>query len=81
MDGMPFLGEIIIAPEIAVDQALRYRIGPERELRRLLVHGILHLLGYDHETDEGRMNRLQTRLLRRKSLVDAPPLSDLKVSR
>lgn len=67
VEGLPFLGEIVIAPEIAWRQAQRWRTRPEREVRRLLVHGILHLLGYDHEHDAGEMNRLQRRLLRRPS--------------
>lgn len=78
---VPFLGEIIIAPEIAVHQAARYKVSPEREIRKLLVHGILHLLGYDHETDSGRMNRFQTKLLRRKAFVNSPALADLRVNR
>jgi probable rRNA maturation factor len=74
IDQIPFLGEIVISPEIAVRQAIQWRVHPERELKKLLVHGILHLLGYDHETDGGRMNRIQDKLLRRKSFRDAPPL-------
>ena len=45
MDRTPFLGEVIIAPKIAALQAARYRVSAERELRKLLVHGIVHLLG------------------------------------
>lgn len=78
VEGRPFLGEILIAPEIAAVHAARYRIPVERELRKLLVHGILHLLGYNHETDDGEMNRLQRKLLRRKILSPALPLTALK---
>ena len=81
MEDMPFLGEILIAPEAAVDHATRTHGCPERELRKLLVHGTLHLLGYDHETDRGRMKRLQARLLRRRFFMNAPALADLKVNR
>jgi probable rRNA maturation factor len=81
MDGIPFLGEIVIAPEIAANNAVRFRIGPDRELKKLLVHGILHLLGYDHETDRGQMNRYQRRLQRRRFFQNAPSLADLKVNR
>ncbi len=81
VEGIPFLGEIIIAPEMAAFNAHRYRARPEKELRKLLVHGILHLLGYNHETDRGQMNRLQNRLLRRKLLADCPPLAIMKESR
>jgi probable rRNA maturation factor len=40
-----------------------------REIDRLLVHGFLHLLGYDHETDEGQMDALESRLRRRLGLA------------
>jgi probable rRNA maturation factor len=69
-----FLGEIVIAPQIAVLQAARYGTRPEKEIRKLLVHGILHLLGYNHETDRGRMDHLQAKILRRKSLANSPAL-------
>ena len=78
MEGRPFLGEIVIAPEIAAFHAASYGISPEKEVRKLLVHGILHLLGYNHETDQGQMKRLQTRLLRRKSLSTTFPLEIMK---
>lgn len=81
MDGIPFLGEIVLAPEVAVRQAISRRATPERELRMLLLHGILHLLGYDHEADRGRMNRIQKRLMRRKFFMEGRPLADLKVER
>lgn len=75
MEGRPFLGEIVIAPEIAASHAVSYGTSPEKEVRKLLVHGILHLMGYNHETDQGQMKRLQTRLLRRKLLSTAFPLA------
>lgn len=48
-DGMELLGDVVICPAVAAEQ-----VGGESEIRLLLVHGILHLLGYDHETDEDR---------------------------
>jgi probable rRNA maturation factor len=78
LDGFSFLGEIVIAPEVALKQAIRYGIRPERELRKLLVHGVLHLLGYDHESDQGQMSRLQTKLLRRKFILNSPSLADFR---
>ena len=65
VEGEPFLGEIVIAPSVAVEQARRFRTKTNTEIRRLLVHGILHLLGYDHETDHGEMIQLQARLMRK----------------
>jgi probable rRNA maturation factor len=46
------LGDVIIAPEIAAAQADELGTTIESELNLLLVHGILHLLGYDHDSDE-----------------------------
>jgi probable rRNA maturation factor len=80
LDGFLFLGEIVIAPGVALDHAIRYGVQPERELRRLLVHGVLHLLGYDHETDQGQMNRLQTKLLRRRFILNSPSLADFRAN-
>jgi probable rRNA maturation factor len=46
------LGDVVIAPEVALAQAEEYGHTVEEELNLLLVHGVLHLLGYDHEADE-----------------------------
>jgi probable rRNA maturation factor len=81
IEGRLFLGEIVIAPEVAALQAARYGMRPEKEMRKLLVHGILHLLGYNHETDSGQMNRIQAKLLRRKSLASSPALMKRKETR
>jgi len=51
-DGM--LGDVVICPAYAARTAGDERAGLDRELRVLLVHGILHLLGYDHEADDER---------------------------
>ena len=72
VDGLPFLGEIVIAPEIAARQAAEYGTSPEREIRKLIVHGMLHLMGYDHETDCGEMIAMQNRVLRRRFFTEAP---------
>lgn len=60
-----YLGDIVISVETASRQARRRGTGLARELRLLTLHGFLHLLGYDHETDDGRMRRLEYRLRRR----------------
>ncbi|MGC8587850.1 MAG: rRNA maturation RNase YbeY [Hydrogenobaculum sp.] len=44
-----YLGEIVISYETALKQAIEYNVSLEQELTRLLVHGIVHLMGYDHE--------------------------------
>ena len=60
------LGDIIISVETAKRMAVEYSISLDREIAFLFIHGILHLLGYDHETsaeDEEEMFALQTKLL------------------
>ncbi len=73
-EGVPYLGDIVIALEVASDNAARWQISPDKEVRKLIVHGVLHLLGYDHETDLGEMDRLQARLLRRRYFVGSEPV-------
>jgi probable rRNA maturation factor len=81
IEGMRFLGEILISPAVAADQAIRYGVTSEKELRKLLVHGTLHLLGYDHETDEGQMNQMQAKLIHRIFFSQLPFIIPLKASR
>ena len=59
------LGDVVIAKGLAVRQARAAGHRVRIELRRLALHGLLHLLGYDHERDDGRMARLERRLLRK----------------
>ena len=63
-----YLGDIVVARGMAAKQAraLGHSLGVE--LRVLALHGLLHLLGYDHETDSGRMARLEARLRRKARL-------------
>jgi len=64
-----FLGDIVISVPYAAREARRREDTRSREIDRLLVHGFLHLLGYDHETDEGQMDALEGRLRRRLGLA------------
>jgi probable rRNA maturation factor len=64
-DGTRPLGEIAISVPQAARQARAAGHSLARELRLLALHGYLHLLGYDHEVDDGTMLRLQARLAKR----------------
>jgi probable rRNA maturation factor len=59
------LGDIAISVERAESQAKENELPFEREIAQLILHGLLHLCGYDHETDGGEMNRLELRLRRK----------------
>jgi probable rRNA maturation factor len=63
-----FLGEVVIASGVARRQARRAGHSVQVELRILGLHGLLHLLGYDHERDDGRMARIERRLRRKGGL-------------
>jgi probable rRNA maturation factor len=66
-DGVTRLGEVIISYPQAVAQAREQGHSPERELALLVIHGILHLLGYDHEEpeEESKMRNRERELLER----------------
>ena len=65
--GAPVIGDIYIAPDVARENARRHRASVREELARLVVHGVLHVLGYEHADDESRVRspmwRRQERLL------------------
>ena len=59
------LGDVVISVEQAALQAVEHGLGFDQEVSQLILHGLLHLCGYDHETDKGEMNRVELRLRRR----------------
>jgi probable rRNA maturation factor len=60
-----FLGDIVISAEQAHKQAKENKLTLEKEIKQLILHGVLHLCGYDHETDKGEMNRRELTLRRK----------------
>ena len=59
------LGDVVVSVEQAARQADQHGLGLETEVAQLILHGLLHLCGYDHERDGGEMNALELRLRRR----------------
>jgi len=62
------LGDIVIATGVAARQAEEHGHAPGVEFKVLALHGLLHLLGYDHEVDAGRMSRAEARLRKKGGL-------------
>ena len=61
----PELGDIAVSVETAARQAKENGLSFDNEIAQLILHGLLHLSGYDHETDNGEMNRFELRLRRK----------------
>jgi len=64
-----YLGDIAISPATARRYAKKNERPLANELRVLILHGVLHLLGYDHETDRGEMDRIERKLRKRLGLT------------
>ena len=65
----PYVGDIAISPETARRNARLFSRTFPAEMRILILHGMLHLAGFDHETDHGEMDQLERRLRRRLGVV------------
>ena len=64
-----YLGDIAISPETAKRNAKKYGRTLADELKILILHGVLHLMGYDHESDRGEMDRIERKLRQRFGLA------------
>ncbi len=69
--GAEYIGDIAISPETARRNARRFSRSLPAELRILILHGMIHLAGYDHESDHGEMDRLERRLRKRLGVAGA----------
>lgn len=58
-----FLGDIAICPEVAMENSKEFGHSFDSEMKKLLVHSILHLIGYDHKNDKGKMARMEKNIL------------------
>ena len=68
MTGRRFLGDVVVATGMASRQARAARHALSVEFRRLALHGLLHLIGYDHTRDDGQMERFERRLWRKSGM-------------
>ena len=68
LEGEESLGELAISAPRAKSQAAEFGHAIEAEIEILMLHGALHLLGHDHETDKGAMRRLESRWRQKLSL-------------
>jgi probable rRNA maturation factor len=59
------LGDVVISVEQAARQAQENDLSLDQEIAQLILHGLIHLCGYDHSTDNGEMDRLEIRLRRK----------------
>jgi probable rRNA maturation factor len=75
-DEAPYLGDVVLAAETIVQEAAERSIAPTAHLQHLVVHGLLHLLGFDHDTDADAeaMEHLETEIL--ATLGIANPYAD-----
>lgn len=67
-----YIGDIAISPQTAQRNARRFSRSLPLELRILILHGMIHLAGYDHEKDHGEMERLERRLRKRLGVAGRP---------
>jgi len=70
VEGMP-LGSIVINSELAQEKADELGHTKEEEESLLFIHGILHLLGYDHEVDSGEMRKMEEKIIKKFSLPES----------
>ena len=69
-DTRGFLGDVVIAAGVSRQQARAAGHTVQTELRVLALHGLLHLLGYDHDVDDGKMARAEARLRKKAGLTE-----------
>lgn len=70
MPNMP-LGSIVISVDYVEQKAKEYEHSFEDELKLLFIHGLLHLLGYDHEVDEGEHRQKEEELIKKFNLPNS----------
>lgn len=63
-----FAGSIVINTELAKEKSLEFQHSFEDEVSLLFIHGLLHLLGYDHEVDNGKMRKKECELIKKFNL-------------
>ncbi len=75
--GLP-LGDVVISIDTALAQSRQYGVTPESRLRMLLIHGFLHLLGYDHERSPAGARKMFARERELAAAVNRPESGSTK---
>jgi len=70
-EDMPLLGSIIISESHVIEKAQELGHSNSDELTLLFIHGLLHLLGYDHEVDDGQMREKEKEIIKKFKLPDS----------
>jgi len=72
-DNMPMapLGSIVICLDYILDGAKEFKHTPDEEFTLLFIHGLLHILGYDHETDNNQMRDMERDLIKQYGLPNS----------
>jgi len=70
MDGLP-LGSIVINIELAKENSNYFKHSLEDEISLMFIHGLLHLIGYDHEEDDGQMREKEKEMIQKFNLPDS----------
>jgi probable rRNA maturation factor len=78
--GMP-LGDVVISIDTALAQSRAYGVAPEDRLRTLLIHGFLHLLGYDHERSPADARKMFVRERALAAIMNAPTTKRIRKTR
>ncbi len=69
------LGDVVISADTCAEESARAGIAMEARFFQLLVHGILHLLGYDHEKSEQQARQMEAKTNQLLAIIDVEPIS------
>ena len=69
--GQPLIGTIVVSLDMAKSASEEFSHSTEDEIKLLFIHGLLHLLGFDHEVDNGKMREKEIEIIKKLNLPDS----------